>query len=53
MPLGRRLLLRRKPDCGALNAAPVEIRSTSGSRKADYSILGPLTEKADGFRRGS
>ena len=47
----RRLILRRNLDCGALDAARLEIRSINGSRKADFSIPGPLTEKADGRRR--
>jgi hypothetical protein len=42
---GRRLLLRRNRDCGALDAARFEIRSINGSRKADPSIPGPLTQK--------
>ena len=35
---GRRLLLRRNRDCGALDVARFEIRSINGSRKADPSI---------------
>jgi hypothetical protein len=48
---GRRLILRRDLDCGALDAARLDIRSINGSRKADCSVSGPLTEKADGRRR--
>lgn len=48
---GRRLILRRDLDCCALHAARFEIPSINGSRKADFSISGPLTEKADGRRR--
>ena len=47
----RRLISRGNPDCGALDAARLEIRSINGGRKADFSISGPLTEKADGRRR--
>ena len=51
VPGGRRLILRRNLDCGALDAARLEIRSINGSRKADSAIPGPLAEKADGRRR--